>query len=219
MRIFIKAIFIIGLYQIAILIQSCCDGNQYEFYYVNDFNIVNIHKHDLTIQSDSTTIDYQDFSINLDFLTEKYAQLINSSRFGNEVYAFDCDDELLYKIKNKITKIEIVSNQDFDDSHPTGSLLNDYFIPYRLIKTCIENGGDFESCAENQFEFFNTLEEAFNRSFTQSSHIDLSNSYNEINILDLIKKPDFNGFLKFIIELEFEDGMILIDSTKVIKIE
>ena len=37
LRIIKKVILIIGLYQIAIITQSCCDGNKYEYYSVSDF--------------------------------------------------------------------------------------------------------------------------------------------------------------------------------------
>jgi hypothetical protein len=217
MKTLFRIILIIGLYQILILIQSCCNGNN-EFYNVKSFKIESFHKQNITVLADSAAISYEDYMLSINFITEKYSQLKRKLNLGNTAYALDCDENL-FEMQNKISEIKITSNVAFSDINPAGSSLNSYFIPYRLIKTCFDNGGTFEKCTEKQYNFYNTLEDVFNNSFTQNSYLNKSNNYDEMDILELDKKPDYKGFMRFYIELKFKDGKILTDSTNIIKIE
>ncbi len=139
-------------------------------------------------------------------------------RAGNSAYAFQCDEVLYLEIQHKIVRAEVTCNADIDSEHPSGELINELLIPYRVIKTCIDNGGSFdEGCADNQLEVYGTLEEVLNKSFTQNSYMNLKGANDVVNILTLTSPPDYTGFLKFYVTLEFENGLVLTDSTQTVK--
>lgn len=71
--------------------------------------------------------------------------------------AYACTPPLpIYNIKDSIESMSITSNNDFDTSHPAGTLLNDYFNMPDLnrFNTMMHNGGYGAAYkAENSFEF------------------------------------------------------------------
>lgn len=213
-----KALLLFGLFHILLLIQSCCGSETYEYYSVSDLTLTNVGKFDLIDRQDSAAINWDEYAIKMNFDTQKYAHLLNGFRAGNAAYAFQCDEELFIEIHHKIVRAEVTSNVAIDSEHTSGELINELFTPYSVIKTCIDNGGSFDDdCAVNQLEVYGTLEEVLNKSFTQNAYMNLQGSNDVVNILTLASPPDYTGFLKFYVTLEFENGLVLTDSTQTVK--
>ena len=205
-----------GIFLIAMSYSCCNEGIQ--IYSINDFSISSFNRNDLTVLKDSSIVNHDSFDIQIQLATTK-----EDYTKGN------CGDDFIMELNNKITKLKITSNKDFDKNHPAGSMLNEYFFPTYILIDCIENSppsqklkcfnGNLMTTSNNKNR---TLEDVINVTF---SSYDFYHAYYEhvnyeiINTLRLNKTPDSNEYRKFILQMEFQNGQIIEKSTQNVSIE
>lgn len=217
-----KSLLIIALYYLIGIIQSCCKDNPTENYRITSTQLRNFNLTTLSETNDSTIL-YENFAIQIDFITEIIAQKSKSSSIFGTAYAYDCDDDLISILSNQIESAIITANIDFDSTHQTGATLNDLFDFRRVIDICVENGGTIEQCGENQLEssFNENLTDILNNSFAQFSYYNsLSTSNREDLSLAILKsEPQTNEPIQFTLDLVFVNGQTETISTEPIILE
>ncbi|GAB1858674.1 hypothetical protein MHTCC0001_35140 [Flavobacteriaceae bacterium MHTCC 0001] len=217
-----KTLFIISIYYTIGLIQSCCGDNPTENYQILNTQIKNFDLTTIEVSGEST-IPYESFAIQIEFITEIIAQKSKQNSVFGTAYAQSCDDEIIPVLTNQIESAIISANVDLDNSHSAGTSLNDLFEYRRVIDLCIENGGSLEQCGENQIEFpFNeTLTDVLNKSFAQFSYYNsLSTSNREDLSLAILKsEPQTNEPIQFTLDLVFVNGQTETISTEPIILE
>jgi len=102
-----------------------------------------------------------------------------------------------WKNKFKVSTIEIKVLENFDNTHPANSLLNDYFYvdDFRTIDEYIKDGiygGNGR-----------TAEDGLKEEWSVAEH------------LLLMESPSINGVYTFVIKIEQENNITLIDTTQV----
>jgi len=99
------------------------------------------------------------------------------------------DNDHRYRPGNKPTSILVTSLQAFDSTHPPGTSLNSYFI----------NGPGIGSVCEQVVNDF--------------IYTDDFNPTHVPDDLWLMVAPDNNGPFRFVVEMEFDNGVIVRDTT------
>ncbi|MTI21246.1 hypothetical protein E1176_09460 [Fulvivirga sp. RKSG066] len=206
----------VGLINAAAIIQSCCDDPPVENFELTEMNISNFNPITLDKIEEGSGINYSEYSIRILFDIEILAQVTPSAGIYNSALAYDCDDDIIPQLNNRILDANIFATSDFDSTHPEGSPLNDLFEYHRVIKECVENGGAFEQCGENQseFSFNNNLVDIINNSFSNNDYYNsLDTRFTYLNLAVLDAEP-ITSATQFILRLTFENGQVLSDTTE-----
>ena len=196
-----KISFILTFFFLIRLISSCCEeGYKFQWSKVDLENITGIKSDNPTIIT-SDSCDFNEFGFRISFSHTKVAGLPNNIGF-NTAKAFDC--EPLYSNANKIVKYSIVSLVDYNSTHKSGTNISD-IIEGREI--------DFKRFTPNKgFVSIDSIVTIVN--MMQGGKI---NDYSFD--CKLKESPDKNKDLLIAIKFEFENGSILTDTTKMIKIK
>jgi hypothetical protein len=133
------------------------------------------------------------------FIHEASGTSVNDSSYvirinytSDQTAYYAVNDENTYEPGNKPTSIYVTSLQNFDSTHPAGSVLNDYFI----------NGpGASWSTEQVVNDFLNTKD-------FYPTH--------EPDDLWLMVPPSFPGSYRFVVEMHFDNGVIASDTTSAI---
>jgi hypothetical protein len=107
---------------------------------------------------------------------------------------YSVDDNNSYGIANRPVSIAVTSFQNFDATHPAGTLLNDYFIAGPGINSTIND-------VVTGFEF------------TQDYY-----PTHDPDDLWLMQRPQSPGNYQFIVRMDFDNGVILRDTTEAIRL-
>ena len=115
--------------------------------------------------------------------------------YASDLTAFySVDDNNTYVIANRPVSIEVTALQNFDVTHPAGSLLNDYFIAGPGINSTIDDV--VTGFAQTQ-DYYPT---------------------HDPDDLWLMQRPQTPGIYRFIVRMDFDNGVILRDTTEVIRL-
>ncbi len=120
---------------VSIIIESCffCNTKDYKFSWetMDVYNLFVIKEVDNEIESqlsDTTNIEYNKYGILIKFDGEILANTCKKLYFIDECKAqIDCFNA--YDPDSKISEIEIITLNDFDDLHPCNSSITQYFEP------------------------------------------------------------------------------------------
>lgn len=142
---------------------------------------------------DSSKIENYGFRLTFDY--EQVTHLINELGF-NETYAFKC--EAIYKNKDSVTSIDVLTQNNFDNTHPAGSSIAAYVL------------------AAPGSPHFDVLPYQFQPISSNLYYINPDNSINH-NILDFKFKniTPFPGQHKFIVIVSFKSGRTLSGSISI----
>lgn len=121
-----------------------------------------------------------------------YVMRINYA--SDQTSYYSVDDNNTYALANLPTAIRIYSLQQFDTLHPAGTLLNEYFIA----------GPGIHSTAEDVVTGF---------PYTQDYY-----PTHDPDDLWLMKAPTNQGAYNFIVEMAFDNGALLRDTTSPINL-
>ena len=117
-----KVIILILIFTSLRVLASCCKKEGYNFRW-SKFNLTNLdHSTDNPIPLSGNTININKYGIRLIFDNERVARIPNLG--FNESYAFDC--EALFRNRDTITSIDVITRQNFDNTHPAGSSVIQY---------------------------------------------------------------------------------------------
>ncbi len=196
----IGLIIIIGF--ILRLIVSCCDcpdtkEYRYTFNSIEVFHVNNSGQTPVIV--DNGIIPKEAYGLRLECLVAKLAFNESIKFFEiSSAYAFDCDcpPEIAYFAKDTISNIRITTLNNFDDSHPAGSDISDFF---KVFKN----------------DSFITIQEFIG--FPERAYYE--NPDNEIINFYLLKSPSIIGEFRFKIEILLSDGTNLTSVTSAITLE
>jgi hypothetical protein len=122
----------------------------------------------------------------------KLAYVLRIGYKSDQTDFYAVNNEYSYHAANKATSINVTSLQDFDSLHLAGSTLNDYFI----------NGPGADSRTEDVISDFADTKEFF------PTH--------DPDDLWLMIPPALPGSFKFVVEMDFDNGVIVRDTTAAI---
>ncbi len=136
---FFLKVFVIWISAISCILmyEGCCGRPDFPYQEITNIDLYltknQLHNSDsLKIQIIPTQFKYHAFKTGL----------ISSA------FAWECESDGYLGIKVKFTKIEITSNQDFDDKHSAGAALNDLFFiksSYEKNVNPLNNGASVDS--------------------------------------------------------------------------
>lgn len=165
-----------------------CEGD-YDVYFewlgMKAYNAENSNKWPVKDDSDSISMSVYAIKLEMDV-----RETIKSGRYP--------DAETYPTNLNKLDSLIIISDYDFDISHPAGTNLTDYFI--------ILNDNYLRSLPANGSRGY-FITKIYADDFNDQYTVD------EIDLL-LIEKPQFPSRHQFHIEFRLSDGTILKDATK-----
>jgi len=175
---------------VQVFIFSCCDDTFNLYYNTIEFTAVG------QVDFDTTTIASEDLVLNLNILFDYVvaSNLYGVKQFSNSAYATSCNEE--YFLKETVTNVEIISNEDAFGI-PAGNSLNEK-LSYRNPET-------------NENEILENIITVLNR---QNGY-----GYDQLNVV-LNESIDSGTSLVFTIQLSIEENnRILEASTELITIE
>lgn len=176
---------------------SCCKEDGYNFRW-SQLDLVNLdHSTDRPVPFTGAGTTINNYGIRLHFGEERVAG--NKVNFSfNEAHAFDCRS--YFQNKDSITGIDVVTRNNFDNTHPAGSPINNYlqarpteFYQYYPAYT-------YKSLPE-VIPFLNDSQEKF-----------IHNSSVDLRFQGASPNP---GQHRFVITVLFKSGRALIDSTDI----
>ena len=128
-----KVAVVFLVYFLSQLVISCCDCpkssvHNYKFESITTSNIDNADE--FPVFSETNVIPKEAFGIRLELSLMHLLTCNKATNIGfSQLYAYDCfcPPADLYILSDTICKIEIKTMNDFDESHPSNSILTDYF--------------------------------------------------------------------------------------------
>lgn len=200
--------FLIVIFFIQLITAGSCQ-EEYSYYQIKSMEIENVSSVDMQTLNDTSNIPFNNYCINVYTLSELYKTVLRNNGFSLDCLHAGESDGPLPEIGNKVTKVEIISINDFDSTHPAGSDIKDYFIPYIYSSYWIgkENITDHPLYDDRS----KTLESVFNNHFA-FFHVNVAND-DLYGLLKLNNKPRTEGFYQFVVRLIFQDGSTMADTT------
>lgn len=114
---------------------GCCDGSTAVFFEASDVQAVHLNNAgEFPVLSTTNVIPAEAYVLGAYFdLRDYYAarSTFDQFHFGQQAYATSCPKE--YQLVHEISRWDIRSLYDFDETHPAGALLNDYFVVYNSL--------------------------------------------------------------------------------------
>jgi len=189
---------------VEILIQSCCPKTDLLFTNIIDLEISNtkIEGESIVEIGDSVIVENDNFRIELSTDIELIT-IKNMVHSPNSLFAFDCDNEGINGLKDKIKSIELSSNYEIFEIVPGESLIRDDRVKiYPKV---------FFDDSKNERITIEDWKNILNSGMHQQS---ISNWYIEFQ-----EQIESQEFLKFKLLIEFESNRILEKGTNFVKIE
>jgi hypothetical protein len=196
-----KISFILISFFLIRFISSCCEeGYKFQWSRIDLNNITGIKSDNPTIIT-SDSCDFNEYGFRISFSHTKIAGLLNNIGFTT-AKAFDC--EPLYSNSNKIIKYSIISLVDYNSTYKIGTDISD-IIEGREI--------DFKRFTPNK-GFVNI------DSIVAIVNMIQGGKFNDYSLdCKLKESPDKDKELLIAVKFEFENGNILTDTTKMVKIK
>jgi hypothetical protein len=193
-----KLVILILVFSTNRVLLSCCKEDGYNFRW-NRLDIINLdHSTDRPVPLAGTTATISNYGMRLNFGEERVAR--NKAVFSfNEAYAFDCRP--VFQNRDSVTSINVITRQNFDNTHPAGSSVTEYLQARPTYYYQYYPAYTYKSLPEI-LSFINDSQE----SFIHNNNIDLK-FQNTVPYL---------GQHRFVINVMFKSGRTLADSTEII---
>lgn len=191
-----KIIVLVLIFTTVRLLISCCKGDGYNFRW-SKFSLINLdHTTDQPVPLTGTVTTVNKYGMRMVFDNEMVARIPN---FGfSETYAYDCVS--YFENRDTITSINVITRQNFDNTHASGSSVAEY-IQARVT--------DFiHYYPKEEYKPLQQIIPFLNRSQDKGIH------NNSIDLRFQNATPN-TGQHKFIVTVLFKSGRSLSDSTAI----
>ena len=175
---------------------SCCKDVGFSFRW-REATLTNIIASSDTVaflRSDSSRLAHYGFRLHFEYEEVAYHRI---SDFGlNQSYALSCESN--YQNKDSITSIDVLTQNNFDNTHPAGSSIVEYLLARPGMTTGQQGTTPYEF-VKNNLDFFKS-DDPINR-----------------NILDFkfASVAPILGQHSFIVKTSFKSGRMLSDTTTI----
>jgi hypothetical protein len=178
------------------IFMSCCKGDGYAFRW-SQFDLVNLnHTSDRPVPLTGNTTSISLYGIRLKLEDERVAR--NFGLGFNQAYAFDCS--ALFENRDTIASIDVVTRNDFDNTHPAGSSVGNYILARPTAFYSYYPEYTYKSLPE-VLPFLNDSQDKF-----------IHNNSVDLRFQNATPIP---GQHKFIVTVRFRNGRSLVDSTEI----
>ncbi len=191
-----KLLIILFVLTFARMLISCCKDVGFNFRW-SEATLTNMIASSDTVaflKADSSILSNYGFRLQFGYEEVAFDKILD---FGlNQSYALSCESD--YQNKDSIASIDVLTQNNFDNSHPAGSSVVEYLLARPGVTIGNQGATPYQS-VDNKSDFFSSDDPV------------------NLNILDFKFKSvaPFLGQHSFIVRISFKSGRILSDTTSI----